>query len=205
MAILQRRVCQDLALATLANPILAIEALGYTFAPEIRRHIERLARFGEERTRALEEIETRLRKELGEDLDLDNGAAVAKAVLARLPADQTPAQQTPADRANAEQRGASYGAGPDDRPADRLDRDKLAAALAEVPQRRFDSLKRPEDPLGAFKGTAPVIDDLIAFREIESSRARLARPDVFHKILSGELETPITRVRFRPGTTEPVE
>ncbi|HXV31577.1 MAG TPA: hypothetical protein VD840_14715, partial [Sinorhizobium sp.] len=173
---------------------------GYTFPPEIRRHIERLARFGEERTRALEQIETRLRKELGEDLDLDNGVAVAKAVLARLPADRTPAQHTSADTAKAEQRGARY----DARPDDRLDREKLAAALAKVPQRRFDSFKRPEDPLVAFKGAAPVIDDLIAFREIESSRARLARPDVFQKILSGELETPITRVRFRPGTTEPV-
>ena len=195
---------QDLALATLANPILAIEALGYAFAPEIRLHMERLARFGEQKTRDLERLETRLREELGADLDLADGAAVAKAVLARLPAAQTSEQQT-SKTSKAEQQRPSHGTGTDDRPDDGLDRAKLAAALAEMPQRRFDAFKRPKDPLAAFKGAAPVIDDLIAYREIENSRARLATPEIFQKILSGDIDTPITRVRFRPRTTGRVD
>lgn len=205
---------QDLALAALANPLLALEELGYVFAPDIRRHMERLARFGEEKTQQIEEIEARLHRELGEDIDPEDAPAVARAVLKRVPAElldidrcaiEAPTAVTQrsvqSERVTAFRR-AEHNLAAAAVPSEVRDlppRERLSAVLSELPQRRFVTFERSPDPLIAFKGVAPVIDDLIAWREIEASRARLATPAVFRKILSGEIATPITHVRFRPG------
>jgi hypothetical protein len=197
----------ELALAALANPILALEELGYRFAPEIRPHMERLARFGEERTAEIEQIEKRLTKTLGPKVDLGDQRALAAAVVARLPADvlaaqepvlsETP-QQPPA--ATAVQSAPQLRQKPSKTPASgNSGPDRLRDLLAEVPQRRFDEFQAARDPVAALKGRDPLLDDVIRLREIEGSRARLAEPDVFRGLLSGKIQTPITRVRFMPS------
>jgi len=201
---------QDLAIAALANPILALEELGYVFSPKIRRHMVHLARFGEEKTQRLKQLEAKLRKELGKELDLDDAPAVARAVLERVPADLpettevagvTAEDAAPNSRNIALKRAEFVVKAPPESQATvkTTPRERLSAIVAELPQRHYHSFRRAADPLTAFKGVLPAIDDLIEWREIEGSRARFATPEIFRRILNGELTTPITRVRFRQG------
>lgn len=205
----------ELAIAALANPLLALEELGYAFAPAIRPHMERLARFGEERTAEYDAVEKRIASKLGADVDLTDHAALAKAVIAKLPKallEETPFA-TPAETSYAAKpaqgarksgvnarAGSAKAAGSTQPPTVR---DLLAAELPEPPQRRFRTLRRSEDPLAPLAGRNALIDDMLALREIEGSRARLADRDTFRKILEGELRTPITRVRFKPAAVPP--
>jgi hypothetical protein len=196
-----------LAIAALANPILALEELGYSFAPEIRPHMERLARFGEDRTVEIEQIEQRLAETLGPEVDIADRRALAAAVISRLPVDLLaehvpevkpihPHSDAPAPVRKAEQPRAK----PTKAPAPKeMALDQFRDRLAEFPQRRFDAFVTARDPLAALKGRAPLLDDMIRLREIEGSRARLAEPDVFQGLLSGKIRTPISRVRFVPS------
>jgi|GEM_PF-6224107 len=201
----------QLAIAALANPILALEELGYELAPEIALHMQRLARFGAARTAEIEGIEADLRKELGPDAPIDDRHRLARAVIVRLPDELLDAdfpEETLMPKAALAP--ASDEAKPrfikDEVPSRPLAiRDRLGPLLAEPPQRRFDSPTQPPDPLAVLRGRAPLLDAMIRLREIEGSRARLAEPEVFHGILDRRIATPITRVRFRPSASAPPE
>lgn len=200
----------QLAIAALANPVLALRELGYVLAPEIARHMERLARFGAARTAEIDAIEAELQRELGEKATLDDRQALAKAVMDRLP-------DSLLDAAFPDDADAKGGAakGPDAPPLQAAGkstapravsvRERLADLLPEPRQRRFDGPASQPDPLAALKGRAPVLDAMLRLREIEGSRARLAEPEVFRGILDGRIATPVTRVRFRPARQPPAE
>ena len=55
------------------------------------------------------------------------------------------------------------------------------------------------------EGRSPLLDDVLALRAIEGSRARLAEPETFRRILEGDIRTPITRVRFKASAAPPDE
>lgn len=200
----------QLAIAALANPILALQELGYDLAPEIAGHMERLARFGAARTQEIEAIEADLRRELGPEAPIGDRPSLARAVIERLPESLLDAD-FPEDGERETRTSAPKGdaAKPSAKdvppPRGTAVRDKLAPILSEPVQRRFDRPAQQPDPLAVLKGRAPLLDAMIRLREIEASRARLAEPEVFHGILGGRIATPVARVRFRPGARTPPE
>lgn len=196
-----------LAVAALANPILALEELGYSFSPEIRAHMERLARFGEEKTTEIEEIEGRLTKSFGKTVSIEDGPALATSLVAKLPQkllDETAEEPEPAaapklsTKRVAREADSAIAAQTVALASTVKLSDLITKQLAAPVQRNFLSLTQPPDALAKFKGREPLLDDVIRLREIEGSRARLAEPETFQKILSGEVKTPLSNVRFRP-------
>jgi len=72
---------ERLALAALANPILALEKMGYRLSPELREEIELRTRFGEEKSKQLLALRESVHKAAGKKFDLDSPAEL-RAVLA---------------------------------------------------------------------------------------------------------------------------
>jgi hypothetical protein len=163
---------QQLVLAALANPILALEHLGYSFPPDVRDQIALRVRFGEEQAKTLRSLRAAVHEAAGEVFDLDSPAELRR-VLRRLFESTAPKQ--------ARQR----------KPAEVLDRDVVP------PLPRLGWAKSTEDPLQEYAQMHPVMKPLLAYRGVEASEPRLASEAVFQEVLDGKRVIPASHARFR--------
>ena len=168
-----------LAIAALANPLLALEHGGYKVATAIKREVELRTRFRSNDAETLIAQESRLGAALGVLIDLDDPASFTAPMLRAV------AEARPKAKRGAKQ----YDCGDDD--DDGL-RDALEAPLAP---HRLGTI-RAEDPLAAYADRHPLIADFVAYRRLESMRPRLADRPLFESLLVGKTVIPVGKVRF---------
>jgi len=176
-----------LALAALANPLLAIEHAGYRIAPGLKREMALRTRFAPADAERLLALEAELRENLGKEADLDNPATFAEPLLRAVAS--APAKGSARKAAAASPSGA------------RIDTVRLRSALEKpLPPRRQGQLPR-EDPLSEFASQHPLLARLVAYRSLEQSRPRLADRDQFEGLLAGKTATPVkaARLRYKPA------
>jgi hypothetical protein len=165
-----------LAIAALANPLLAIEQAGYTLAPTIAREAELRVRFRPEDADKLLSLERSLHSVLGQEVDLESPDSFIEPVL-RVIAERP---------AKGKRAGPRKESGPDDQ--------DLRAALERPLSRRPG---RPlEDPLEAHAARHPLLAEFVEYRRLEFSRPRLASRDLFEALLTGNVQSPISKARF---------
>jgi len=165
-----------LAIAALANPLLAIEQAGYILAPHIMREAELRVRFRPEDADLLLSLDKKIRSVLGEDIDHNRPESFVEPML----------RAVAAHPAKAKKAAARQEAQNDDR--------DLRAALDRPLVRRPG--QPHEDPLEAFAARHTLLLEFVEYRRLEGSRPRLASRELFEGILSGKVESPIRKARF---------
>ena len=170
---------QPLAMAALANPILALEKSGYSFTPQLRREIELRVRFGEQKAKELTSIQAAIFKSAKKSFDLDSPAELSLVlktlVMSRL-------------RGKKSDKEAEI--------------NRLIKAIEQpyLPQMRWS--KQIPDPLEKFKKIHEIIPLLLEYRRLEASEPRLASEQVFQQVYNGKRKIPVTNVRFRLQSRE---
>jgi hypothetical protein len=160
----------SLAIAAAANPLFALEDLGYQVTPEAHTEIADYVRFGATKAARLRKLRKTIYDAAGQSVDLQSEVSL-RDLLENL---RTPSGKPLGGKAL--RRGA----------------------LAEITVARSPQVKwavRDEDPLEAFRGKHPVVDALLEYRQIEASEPRLATRAVYDEIRQGKKRTPLVSVR----------
>ncbi|MCU0805238.1 MAG: hypothetical protein MUF79_09145 [Burkholderiales bacterium] len=164
-----------LALRAAANPLLALEELGYSLTPALSAEAERRVRFPKATRERMAVLEKQVFEAAGEHFDLRAPAEVERVLFTKL---ELPRPQIEplraAQRAPAPQQSET-----------------LMARLAVSLGREF------VDPLGGLAGRHPVMQPLLEYRRLEASEPPLAAPALYERIRRGEVKLPIVRIRGR--------
>ncbi len=178
-----------LALAAAANPLYALEELGFQISPHVRPEIEDRLRFRPRAIARLRELRGDIYRHAGRPFDLDSGEELERVLFDRLglvpPVAAAPAPQArraePKYRELAEE--TAY------RPPPRLD----LRPLVREPGRKEES----RDPLESLRGAHPIVEPLLEYRRLEASEPRLAPRALYDDVRRGKRRLGVVRVRGR--------
>jgi hypothetical protein len=184
-----------LALRAAANPILALEELGYSLDEALAREVAMRVRFDEPTVAKLQALTKRIHKLAGEPFDLESPEETGRVLFETLGLPRVDLVQRVviAEGRLAEGQTREY--------------EKRRAAppdSASIPRRQVGGVA-PLDPLTALEGAHPVIAPLLEYRAIEASMPPLAPRELYDRIAHGEMKGPrITiRARLRRGMERP--
>ena len=173
----------ELALRAAANPLLAVEELGYAIEPDVRRLAERRVRFPKATFERLGELEAEVYKKAGEQFEIDSGDALSRVLFEKLKlpppvGSETSQKRTQKSKATAQQPPAAL------------------RITDPLPPRPIGHEPVP-DPLDALRKAHPVMKPLLEYRQLEASTARLAPPDLYERIRRGDVKSPVTKLKAR--------
>lgn len=157
-----------LALAAAANPMLALEELGYDVRDEARIAIEDRLRFRRKEASRRARLRDQIFEQIKHPFDLNSPEALRTVLYDEL-----------ALRPYPDARGC-YPELPETHP----------------PRRRSSGTADP-DPLQRLKGRHPVIDLLLEYRQLEVAHPGFASKEAYDAIRTGAVETPIRRLLIR--------
>ena len=185
-----------LALRAAANPILALEELGYTLDDALKREVALRARFDQPTIAKLQTLTRRVHELAGESFDLDSPEHTARVLFTTLGLERVDAVQrlVIAEGTLGEGEGRT-----------RAKRDDPRTNPAAIPRRPVGGVA-PADPLAALEGAHPVIAPLLEYRAIEGSMPPLASRELYERIGRGEVKSPRLTIRallHRDVTPEP--
>ncbi|MBO9153708.1 hypothetical protein ACFOTA_15925 [Chitinophaga sp. GCM10012297] len=177
----------SLTFLALANPLLALEKIGYSFTPEAKEEIAAHVRFGKTGAEQVKTLQQQIFTATGKPFDLRDAAALRQnlsALLSRPDDENAPKPKTKAAAAS----------GPV----------KLALPQAEI-DAILDSVKRPvkveggkvTDPLESFNGKHAVITPLLEYRRLEATHPQLAEKSVVEALVKKQDKFPLRNIRFR--------
>jgi len=169
----------DLARAAAANPVLAIEELGFEIAPEARQAIEDRFRFSYRTAVRLRALRRELVTLAGRSFDPDSPADLRE-ILSQS------ALKRPANAKGEAAKRLSSSA-----------TDRRAVQVRWGPQ--------IPDPLEALRGSHPIVEPLLEYRRLEASSPRLAPADLYRDLREGRREIPFVRLRARFKKTRPAD
>ena len=179
-----------LALRASANPLLALEELGYTLSDSLREEAELRARFDLDDAATLTSLRGDIEKELGRKVDLRSADAVTRALA-------TVGVKIPAKAVQAAMREDAASAAPAE-----ADADATTAQTSKSPTRRGQKAPTPRAPilqppppvvgpndsrrlLPALRdrlGDHDVVEPLVQYLELEASRPRLADAETYERL-----------------------
>ena len=168
---------EELALHAAANPIMAMEDMGYRFTDEIRYQLERIFRFSNETRMQLDNLEKEIHKIAGRSFNIDSSTELPHLLFDEL--------NLPKPLFTIKsQIHQSYRVTPSELPTQPL-----------PPQMSWTP--KVKDPLEELRGVHTIMEPLLAYRQLEASEPRLATRDIYDKIKSGEVKFPLTKIKFR--------
>ncbi len=161
---------QSLAIAAAANPLIALEELGYHIDPEIRPDIEDHLRFKPEAMTQLKELRRQISKHAGHTFDPNSPAELHTVLFEEL---KLPPGEVKRDK-----------------------KERLAVLTATTPfPPQLSWAPKVTDPLEKLRGKHPIIEPLLEYRQLEASTPRLASKELYEEIRTGKRPTKIVRVR----------
>jgi len=170
----------QLIIAASANPILAIEEIGYECSDAFKQELEMRLRFTEKTRQRLNKLEKKANSAAGLDLPLADPKRLQRVLFREIGI-----QEPDADSCRQAIKKAGLGSGSNlltERPGPAV----FGRALV--------------DPLAVLEGAHPVIEPLLEYRALEASEPRFAPESLYRKIRQGEVKLPITRLRLRMGS-----
>ena len=165
---------RELMIAAAANPILALEHLGYTILPEARHEIALHIRFGKETAKTLRELEQAIFRTAGEIFDLQDPESAYKVIAPILRKDLCDAKKQS---------------------------DTEVEQILEIlkkpyyPQQPWGA--PTEDPLLKYRRHHKLLELLTDYRKIEATAPRLSSPEIFDQILHKKRVLPLKQLQFR--------
>ena len=169
---------EELTLAALTNPILALEHLGYSFTPEVRSTLERRIRFDEETDKRLGYLEKSISKAIGKPFPFQSTSELEEALRKLLLKPQKGKQNR--------------------RKIGKEEAETVARIVRHPRPLQLPGSENTPDPLEAYVDIHPILPVLLEYREAEASAPRLASRDVFERVLKREQALPVelTDIRF---------
>ncbi len=186
---------RDLAVRAMANPILAIEELGFDLAPEVAREVERRARFSDQTRARLAAIEAKLFEAAGERFDPESSEDLERVLFSHLklrrPAGLTSLEPPPTR--------------PLEGPRIVVARKTVAVKIesnrrgrGKETERRLVAQRvepaRPADPLEQLKGRHAAVDLLLQHRAITLRVPKLASRAGYDALKANPRGVPVARV-----------
>ena len=161
-----------LALRAAANPLLAVEELGYELEPSLRVIAERRARFPEKTATQLTNLAEEVFGIAGEQFDIDSDVEVNRVLIEtlKLSDPDTPARDQKSKRSRAKTRSSDRAT-----PA--------AGAFA--------------DPFERWRDAHPIVEPLLKYRALSATEPRLAHPELYERVKRGDVQLPATRIQYR--------
>lgn len=173
----------QLALAAAANPLLALEEMGYEIEDAARTEIARRVRFSPRVTVRLRQLEDEVASIAGRKVDLNSAEDVRRLLFEDL------GLKEPDEHAGYEQTTQTQhrrGKRPD---RFTLDTRPLSPDLSSV--------DRPDDPLRVLADRHEVMDPLLAYRQLEASTPRLASRQAYEAVRAGKVRLGIENLKGR--------
>ncbi len=174
----------SLTLLAFANPLLALEKVGYSFTPEAKEEITAHVRFGKTGAAAMQLLKEQIFAAAGKPFDLRDAAALQQNLSAILSRDD----------AKIDKPKARAASGPG----------KLALPQAEI-DLILGSVKKPvkveggkvNDPLEAYRSKHAVIAPLLEYRKLEATHPQLAEKSVAEAVVRQKDKFPLRNISFR--------
>lgn len=173
----------SLALRAAANPLLALEEIGYDLSPELRTEVEQRVRFPEATRERMTELANKIHAAVPGRFDLDEPEDVARLLFDELQLPPLP-QRVPLSTGKLQQVE-------DIRPKPRPKLHPLAPPFARP------GGPRPVDVIEPLRDAHPVVPMLLEYRALQASSPPLAPPALYKRIARGEAEIPKLRIRAR--------
>lgn len=181
---------RDLALRAAANPLLALEELGYSLTDRMRRYAEHRVRFSEDDAARLTKLADEIDKLAGEPVDLQSRTGVVR-TLGRVGVKVKP----PKDRATQ--------AAPAPQAATRRSHGKSTTRRG-TQQSPESELVLPADDtrdllpaLEPLIGRHPIVEPLVAYLTLDATRPRLAPPKVYEALRTRKDDPARTEIGIR--------
>lgn len=173
----------QLALAAAANPLLALEEMGYEIGGAARTEIARRVRFSPRVAVRLRHLEDEVASIAGRKVDLDSAEDVRRLLFEDL------GLEAPEQQAGYEQTAQTV-----QRRGKRPDR--IALDTGPLPP-DLSSVERGDDPLRALADRHEVMEPLLAYRRLEASTPRLASRQAYEAVRAGKVRLGIENLKGR--------
>jgi DNA polymerase I-like protein with 3'-5' exonuclease and polymerase domains len=179
LSVIQEKINSDpqLALAAAANPIYALEEMGYQIDPQIRPELTDYVRFKPDTLHRLAELRKVIFQHAGRSFDLDSAAELHSALFEGA-------------RSVAGKGSASHS---EKQHSEKHLRSQLVEMTPLPPARGREP--KPIDPLESLSGTHPVLDALLEYRRLEASVPRLASRELYQQLRKGQRSVKVSQVR----------
>lgn len=175
-----------LALRAAANPILALEELGYSFPDELKREIALRVRFDAKTIARLKALAGVIHEQAGGPFDLDSTDELDRVLFTRLglPRISSQSQRVVIAAGNLAEKSRKETQGV--REAHPLD-----------PPWHVPGGLAPTDPLRELVGKHPVIAPLLEYRALQASQPPLAPRELYERIARGGVSSAKLTIRAR--------
>lgn len=169
---------QELAFIALANPLAALEKIGYTFSAAARLEIEDRIRFGKQDAEKISKIRESIYSAAGSKFNLDSPAELKKHFKTIL------SKPIPV-------------VGKGKPTTKKISGTKMNSILKIVGQPAEKAANEVLDPLGSYRKDHPAIGALVEYRKIDASQARLADKETITTLLANRDTVPLKNITFR--------
>jgi len=159
----------DIARGAAANPIFALQDLGYELSPEASADLQDRARFGPKKTQQLKVLRARVFELAGHPFDLQSDDELRRVLVDEL---KIPLPQ---------------------RAYHKQVQSPLAGTLTLPPQVPW--APKVADPLEEIRNVHPILAPLLDYRHLEASEPRLASREVYDAVRQGSRRTPLKTIR----------
>jgi DNA polymerase I-like protein with 3'-5' exonuclease and polymerase domains len=169
---------QELAFIALANPLAALEKIGYSFTPSAREEIEDRIRFGKEGAEKVKQLKETIFTAAGKKFDLGSPVEVKthlKIILSKQPVSK--------EKSKISDEGISQ------------TNINAILKIIEEPVKKKD--KDVLDPLASYRKDHPIIETLIEYRKMDASHVRLADSMTINQLLAKRENIPLKNIKFR--------
>lgn len=188
-----------LALAAAANPILALEELGFDINPAARDEIETRFRFHPRTAVRIRQLQDEIFRHAERHFDLRSPEELSAILFDRL-ALTLPTHERSEPRRQAPTRRRTKSS-TEKRSDEQIDEQKQSAPRPTIDLRPLIRLpgatEDPVDPLAAFAGAHPIIAPLLEYRRLDASRSRLAPRALYDDVRRGTRRVGVTHLVAR--------
>lgn len=164
---------QDLALAAAANPLFALEELGYEIDPQARSEIEDRLRFDPPTVIRLRALREEIFEHAGHPFDLNSAEELKRVLFEELDLSVSGRQQNQSQQ----------------QPEELPDTSPLPPQLSWT--------EKVEDPLEVLRDAHLIMEPLLEYRRLEASKPRLAPRPLYEEVRQGKRRLPIHNIRGR--------
>ncbi len=164
---------QSLMRAAAANPILALEHLGFTLTPSVKKEIENRILADKTTQKKLDDLQKQVDKIAGKKLNLSSNTSITNFLQKEL-----------GENVQCDDKSSDF--------------ESLKKALESNVERVSDFFEKENkyDPLTSFKNTHKLIPLLIEYRTIKASELKLATKKSFNDLLKMNNEDENLGIRF---------
>jgi competence ComEA-like helix-hairpin-helix protein len=175
----QMNASPQLALAAAANPLLALEELGYDIDPAARSEITRRLRFSPRIAVRLRQLEDEVAAIAGRRVDLDSAEDLQRLLFKELRLDARGDSEDDYQQKAQHKQGWSPS----------LDTRPLPPDLSSIGKR--------DDPLRVLEGKHKVMEPVLEYRRLEASTPRLASKQDYERVREGQIQLGVEKIRGR--------